>query len=261
VQGYTYAALRYRAALADAFGDPDRAQQCRDAAERLRTAFQQRFWLPELGWYAIALDGRGQPVDALTSNVAHCLWTGIASDEHATRLIDALSGAHMTTGFGLRTLSSTMGAYNPMSYHNGSVWPHDTAIAVSGLMRYAHIPGAVTLAHRLASGLLDAATAFGGRLPELFCGFDRAEFSPPVPYPTSCSPQAWASAAPLLILRAFLGLEPDVPGTAVTLRPDLPEDWGEVTLDAMRLGEATVKISARGSEGSVVGLPAGWRTG
>ena len=119
----------------------------------------------------------------MTSNAAHCLWTGIATDEHAAALVERLSQPDMDTGFGLRTLSSDMGAYNPMSYHNGSVWPHDTAIAVAGLLRYAHLPGAVDLAHRLADGLLDAATAFGGRLPELYCGLPRAEFDPPVPYP------------------------------------------------------------------------------
>ena len=156
------------------------------------------FWLPEQGWYAVALDARKRPVDAFTSNVGHCLWTGIATDEHAAVIVERLAGEQMDSGFGLRTLASTMGAYNPMSYHNGSVWPHDTAIAVAGLLRYRHVPGAVALAQRLASGLLDAAESFGGRLPELFCGFPRSQFRSPVPYPTSCSPQAWASAAALV---------------------------------------------------------------
>jgi glycogen debranching enzyme len=206
------------------------------------------------------LDGRKQPVDALTSNAAHCLWTGIATDEHAAALVRRLADPDMDTGYGLRTLAASMGAYNPMSYHNGSVWPHDTAIAVAGLLRYAHLPGAVDLAHRLAEGLLDAAAAFGGRLPELFCGFSRADFSPPVPYPTSCSPQAWASAAPLLLVRAFLGLEPDVPRRRLSVSPHLPERWGEVALADLRLGEVTAHVRATGDRATVEGLPEGWTT-
>src|ERR1041384_1562024 len=121
----------------------------------------------------------------------------------------------MFPGWGVRPLSSDMGAYNPMSYHNGSVWPHDSTLVAAGLMRY----GFVEYAQRLASALYDAAEAFGGRLPELLCGFDRAEFSRPVPYPTSCSPQAWASAAPVHLLRVLLRLEPDVPDGTVRLAP------------------------------------------
>jgi glycogen debranching enzyme len=189
----------------------------RDRAEALRTKFVDTFWLPERGWYAIALDADKRPVDALTSNVGHGLWTGIATDEHAAVMVERLSGAEMDSGFGLRTLATTMGAYNPMSYHNGSIWPHDTAIAVTGLLRYRHLPGAVALAERLALGLLDAAEAFGGRLPELYCGLARSQFSSPVPYPTSCSPQAWASAARLLLLRSFLGLDPHVPHKKLTV--------------------------------------------
>jgi glycogen debranching enzyme len=153
-----------------------------------------------------------------------------------------------------------MGAYNPMSYHNGSVWPHDTAIAVAGLLRYAHLPGAVDLAHRLADGLLDAAVSFGGRLPELFCGFSRDDFSLPVPYPTSCSPQAWASASPLLLVRAFLGLEPHVPRRTLSTRPHLPERWGELTLSDLRLGTVTAQVSATGDKVAVTGLPDDWTT-
>ncbi|SES08908.1 Glycogen debranching enzyme (alpha-1,6-glucosidase) [Lentzea xinjiangensis] len=259
VQGYVYAALRARAEMAEHFGDTATAARCRAAADELRQRFADRFWLPDKGWYAIALDGRKRPVDALTSNVAHCLWTGIVPDEHAAVLIERLAGKDMDSGYGLRTLSASMGAYNPMSYHNGSVWPHDTAIAVAGLLRYAHLDGAVPLAHRLATGVLDAAAAFGARLPELFCGFSRDEFSPPVPYPTSCSPQAWASAAPVLLVRSFLGLDPHVPRRTVALRPALPAAWGEVRLKELRLGPATVDITARGAAAEVQGLPQDWR--
>lgn len=254
VQGYAYAALLARAELTF---DTDTTHLTK-RAESLKQRFAEAFWLPDRGWYAVALDGSDKPVDALTSNPAHCLWTGIATDEHAAVLIERLSQPDMDSGFGLRTLASSMGAYNPVSYHNGSVWPHDTAIAVAGLLRYAHLPGAVDLAHRLACGLLDAATAFGGRLPELFCGFPRAEFDPPVPFPTSCSPQAWATAAPLLLVRALIGLEPHVPNRTLTVSPKLPDAWGKVTLDGLRLGEATAKVTATGDKAVVSGLPRGW---
>ncbi|CAL9425772.1 hypothetical protein SUDANB95_01936 [Actinosynnema sp. ALI-1.44] len=258
VQGYVYAARLARAELAEAFGDPATATAQRERAAKLRAAFADAFWLPDRGWYAVALDGRKAAVDALTSNAAHCLWTGIATDEHAAALVARLAEPDMDTGYGLRTLSSSMGAYNPMSYHNGSVWPHDTAIAVAGLLRYAHVPGAVDLAHRLADGLLDAAATFGGRLPELYCGFSRDDFSPPVPYPTSCSPQAWASAAPLLLVRSVLGLDPHVPRRRLALSPHVPARWGDLALTDLRLGQETVHIRANGEHAEVDGLPDGW---
>ncbi|WP_101952071.1 glycogen debranching N-terminal domain-containing protein [Mycobacterium sp. 3519A] len=258
VQGYQYAALLARAELAEAFGEPATAARLRDRACALRDRFNDAFWLPSKGWYAVALDGRKRPVDALTSNVGHCLWTGIATDEHAEVIVERLSGEDMDSGFGLRTLSAAMGAFNPMSYHNGSVWPHDTAIAVAGLLRYRHLPNAVALAERLSTGLLDAAQSFGGRLPELYCGFPRSQFRSPVPYPTSCSPQAWASAAPLLLVRSFLGLEPHVPHRRLTVAPRLPKGWGRVALTDLRLGSATVHIQAEEQEVKVTGVPDGW---
>ncbi|OLF16324.1 amylo-alpha-1,6-glucosidase [Actinophytocola xanthii] len=258
VQGYVYAALLGRAELAEWFDDPAGAARLRERAERLRQRFAESFWLPERGWFAIALDGDRRPVDALTSNAAHCLWTGIATDEHAAVLVERLGEPDMDTGYGLRTLAASMGAYNPMSYHNGSVWPHDTAIAVAGLLRYAHLPGAVELAQRLAGGVLDAAAAFGGRLPELYCGFAREEFSPPVPYPTSCSPQAWAAAAPLLLVRALLGLDPHVPRRTLSTTPRLPPSWGGITLSGLGLGPVTVDLTATADTATVTGLPPDW---
>ncbi|MCV7102285.1 amylo-alpha-1,6-glucosidase [Mycobacterium palustre] len=259
VQGYLYAALLARAELAEALGDASHAERLRERARRLQTRFIEAFWLPEKGWYAVALDGHKRPVDALTSNIGHCLWTGIATDEHAAAVVERLASAEMDSGFGLRTLATTMGAYNPMSYHNGSVWPHDTAIAVAGLLRYRHVPGAVALAERLTSGLLDGAAAFGGRLPELFCGFPRSQFASPVPYPTSCSPQAWASAAPLLLLRSFLGLDPHVPHRTLSLSPRLPGEWGRVALTNLRLGNATVQIEAEGEKVDIHGVGDDWQ--
>ncbi|MCM6776042.1 amylo-alpha-1,6-glucosidase [Nocardia sp. CDC159] len=259
VQGYQYAALLARADLAEEFGETAVATRLRDRASALRTKFAEAFWMPEKGWYAVALDRGKRRVDALTSNVGHCLWSGIVPDEHAAQLIAHLAKPEMDCGFGLRTLSSKMGAFNPMSYHNGSIWPHDTAIAVAGLLRYRHIPGAVELATRLADGLLDAAAAFGGRLPELFCGFPRSRFSAPVPYPTSCSPQAWASAAPLLLVRSFLGLDPDVPHRKLTVLPHLPRRWGRVELTDLRLGGAVIDLAVDGDHVVASDLPEDWR--
>ncbi|HVK26282.1 MAG TPA: glycogen debranching N-terminal domain-containing protein [Actinokineospora sp.] len=216
VQGYAYAAYTARARIATSLGDTATAADCTAKAERLKAAFNERFWLPDKGWFAIGLDADKRPIDALTSNIGHCLWSGIVADDKAAAVADALTGPRLWTGFGIRTLADDMGAYNPMSYHNGSVWPHDSAIAAAGLLRY----GFVDQATMVAEGLLAAADHFGGRLPELFCGFDRAEFPAPVPYPTSCSPQAWSAAAPLLLLRTLLRLEPDLP--SVRVDPVLP---------------------------------------
>ncbi|ONM50349.1 amylo-alpha-1,6-glucosidase [Nocardia donostiensis] len=258
VQGYVYAARLARAELADHFGDTETANTLRAQAEDLKSRFDEAFWVQKNGWYAVALDGQKNQVDALTSNAAQCLWTGIVGEDRAAELVDRLADPSMDSGFGLRTLASTMGAFNPMSYHNGSVWPHDTAIAVAGLLRYRHVPGAGELAERLATGLLDAATDFGGRLPELFCGFARTDFRSPIPYPTSCSPQAWASAAPLLLVRSFLGLNPCVPGRVLKVTPHLPREWGKLVLTDLRLGRATVSIQAEGSTMHVHGLPEDW---
>lgn len=260
VQAYRYRALLGRADLAEHLGDVNLAARVRTEAVSLREAFRARFWLPERGRPALALDGSGRALDALASNAAHCLWAELLDDDEAERVIAGLAGDDMDSGWGLRTLSASMGAYNPLSYHNGSVWPHDTAIAVAGLAAYRHVPGALPLAHRLTRGLLDAAVAFDGRPPELICGFPRSQYPTPVPYPTSCSPQAWASAAPLLLVRALLGLHPDVPARTVHLNPCLPPEWGTVGIEGLVLGMTTVTVRANGDSGTVGDLPAGWET-
>jgi glycogen debranching enzyme len=251
VQGYVYAAYLARAALADDAGDASLARRCRDRAEVLRQAFEDAFWLPDVGWYALGLDAAKQPIDSLTSNVGHCLWSGIVAPDRSARLAELLTSPEMFTGWGVRTLASSMAAYNPMSYHNGSVWPHDSAIVAAGLKRSGHDDEALLV----ASGILEAAEQFDGRLPELMCGFDRTAFPSPVPYPTSCSPQAWAAAAPLELLRVLLGAEPDVPGGGVTLSPRLPEGWGELQLENVPLGGSRVSVRARGRQAYVTGLP------
>lgn len=258
-QGYVYAAELGRADLAESSGDHGTADRWRARAADRRARFDEAFWMPDHGTYALALDASNQPVDAISSNPGHCLWTGIVPDERAAELIERLSAPDLNSGFGLRTLSSTARRFNPMGYHTGSIWPHDTAIAVAGLLRYAHIPGALKLAERLATGLLEAILEFGARPPELFCGFSRSEFHSPIPYPTSCSPQAWASAAPLLLMRSFLGLQPDAPARTLTIAPRLPERAGTIRLTDLKLGGASITIEATGTEAEVTGLPDDWQ--
>ena len=212
VQGYTYAAYRAMARLDRRHRGGRRAADYERRASRVRAAFNERFWLPDRGWYAMALDGDGGPVDALASNMGHCLWTGIVDEQHAGDVAAHLLSPQMFTGWGIRTLATSMGAYDPVSYHNGSVWPHDNAVCSAGLIRYGFVDEAV----RVARGILDAAGNFGGRLPELFCGLARTDFPEPVGYPTSCSPQAWSAAAPVEILRVLSGFDPEL----ITADPD-----------------------------------------
>ncbi len=162
----------------------------------------------------------------------------------------------MFTGWGIRTLASSMARYNPVSYHNGSVWPHDSAICAAGLARY----GFLEEAEAVTVGLFEAADAFGGRLPELFCGFDRGAFPIPVPYPASCSPQAWASAAPFWLLRtSLLRLEPSIPDGTVTCAPVVPPGFGTLLVENLLLGGARVSVTATGSTAEVSGLPGSLR--
>jgi glycogen debranching enzyme len=250
VQGYTYAAYVARAHFALEAGDTAVFERYRDAASSLKTAFNRDFWLDDVGWYALGLDAAKRPIDALASNMGHCLWTGIVDEERAPLVADRLLSPEMFTGWGVRTLATTMARYNPASYHNGSVWPHDSAIAAAGLMRY----GLVDHAQRLAGGLLDAADALGGRLPELFVGLDRTEFAHPASYPASCSPQAWASAAPLLLLRCLLRLDPWVTAGRLHLAPVPLVADGRLDLRHVQVAGRRVDISVRDGEVAVSGL-------
>lgn len=253
VQGYVYGAYRARARLARLLGDEDGARSWDQRAGDLKAVFNERFWLPDRGYFALALDRDKRPVDALTSNVGHCLWTGVVEADKAAALAGHLGSEALFSGWGVRTLADTMAAYNPLSYHNGSVWPHDTAIVVAGLARY----GFDELARRIATAVVDAAVAFGSRLPELWCGFARAEYEPPLPYPTSCSPQAWAAGAPLLLVRSLLGLHPDLPAGRLYVAPSLPASWLPLTLEGVRMGDARVRVHVDADGVSVDGLGEG----
>jgi glycogen debranching enzyme len=256
VQGYAYAAYLARAEIAAVLGQEETRRHCTDRAQRLRTAFNEQFWLPRHHAFALALDADGRPVDSLASNMGHCLWSGIVDEDKAPGVVAHLMSADMFSGWGIRTLAASMAAYNPMSYHNGSVWPHDNALIVDGLMRY----GFVAEARRVAAAQLDAAAAFGGRLPELFCGFPRQEYPHPVPFPTSCAPQAWASAAPIQLLRSLLRLDPRLPDGGVHLAPTLPAG-NHVTITNLRLGDdhITVRVDDAGARLDGPGVAFGGR--
>lgn len=250
VQGYVYAAYLGRGLLAAAAGRRDEAAEWGVRATRLKEEFNRRFWLPDKGYYALALDGNKRPVDACASNMGHCLWTGIVDEDKASQVAARLMSPEMFTGWGIRTLASDMVAYNPVSYHNGSVWPHDSTLAATGLMRY----GFVEEARRLATGLFDAAIRFGGRLPELFCGFDRDEYDLPVPYPTSCSPQAWAAASPVQLMRILLRLDPYLPGDELWLDPVIPAGFGSLRAQNLLLGNSRISLTVTGENLKVEGL-------
>ena len=206
VQGYVYDAKRRLAEVAgDAWGDHELAARLEREASDLRTRFDDVFWVRDRGgYYALALDADKQQVDSLCSNMGHLLWSGIVPDERVDAVADALMRDELWSGWGIRTMATTDAAYSPLSYHNGTVWPHDTALAAWGLGRY----GRWDAVRRIALALLEAAGHFAWSLPEVFAGFDRSETPFPIRYPTAARPQAWAAGTPLLLLRLLLGLEP-----------------------------------------------------
>lgn len=229
VQGYVYMGKLSLAELARAMGDADLAARLAQQADQLRQRFQSAFWCEDLGSYALALDGAKQPCRVLSSNAGHVLWSGLASDAHAQRIIDGLMAPDFFSGWGVRTIAAGQPRYNPMSYHNGSIWPHDNALIAAGMARYGRTEEAV----RLLGSLFDASLHFDlHRLPELFCGFPRRSGAGPTLYPVACSPQAWAAATPFCILQACLGLEIDAQNLQISLHtPRLPPfiDWLRIT--------------------------------
>jgi glycogen debranching enzyme len=236
VQAYVYGALVARAHIAGVLGEP--AEPWIERAAAFADRFDEGFWIDDQHGYAVGLDAHKQPIDSIASNMGHCLWTGIAKPHRAAAIAALLDSPEMWSGWGLRTLSSANPGYDPLSYHCGSVWPHDTALAAAGLMRY----GFVEQATRMAEATFQMADHFNGRLPELIAGIGRDEFSVPVRYPTSCSPQAWAAAAPVYLLRVLLGAEPDLAADQVRLDPHLPSWIGGITLRNVPFGERTVDI-------------------
>jgi glycogen debranching enzyme len=226
IQGYVYDAKLRVAELADGpFRDAQLATRLRSEAESLREGFNEDFWIDERGgYYAIGLDGDKRKIDSLTSNIGQLLWAGIVPDARAAIVADQLMSEALFSGWGVRTLSSDDRGFNPIGYHLGTVWPHDNSLIALGLVRY----GFREEANRIALALLDAASHSGFRLPEAFSGYERAIGRFPIPYPTACSPQAWATGAPLLFVRAMLGLE--ARDGRVTLDPDIPDEIGRIVV-------------------------------
>jgi glycogen debranching enzyme len=225
IQGYVYDAKSRIARLArDVYEDEEWADRLTREARELKERFNEAFWVKDRGFFALALDGQKRQVDSLTSNIGHLLWSGIADTNKAQLCVQHLMGKELFSGWGIRTMGRAEAAYNPIGYHVGTVWPHDTSFIAWGLRRY----GFRTEAGILARSMLEAAECFHHRLPEAFGGYERAMTNFPVEYPTACSPQAWASGTPLLLLRALLGLESD--GRHMIVDPALPEPFHRLEL-------------------------------
>jgi glycogen debranching enzyme len=240
VQGYVYAARQAAAELAELFGEHARADDLRRRAALLQERFDQAFWCDDLGTYALALDGEKRPCRVRSSNPGHCLLTGIATPEHGARCGKTLLSDDLFSSWGIRTLARGEARYNPMSYHNGSVWPHDNALAAAGLARY----GLRNEAGRVLTALFDVSKEVKiNRLPELFCGFRRRPGEGPTHYPVACAPQSWAVGAVFLLLQASLGLSLRANGPLVCLdRPLLPGFLRELHIRNLRVGAASVDL-------------------
>jgi glycogen debranching enzyme len=240
VQGYVYAARKAGATLASVLGHSARAEGLSAQAEALRQKFEEAFWCEELSTYALALDGAKRPCRVRTSNAGQCLFTGIADPERARRAARTLLGPDSFSGWGIRTVAASEARYNPMAYHNGSVWPHDNALVAQGLANY----GLQEEALHVFTGLFEAGLAFDlHRMPELFCGFPRDPGEGPIPYPVACAPQAWSAASVFLLFQACLGLRVDGPRARVSFyRPCLPGFLNEVTIESLEVRGATVDL-------------------
>jgi glycogen debranching enzyme len=243
VQGYVYAAKRLAAACARRLGEYPMAEALDAQAASLAARFEAAFWCEDIGTFALALDGQKRPCRVRTSNAGQVLFSGIAAPERAAAVTRDLMRPSFFSGWGIRTVAREERRYNPMSYHNGSVWPHDNALIAAGFARYGH-KGAV---NRVFKGLFDAASYMDlRRLPELYCGFHRGRERGPTLYPVACSPQAWAAGTPLMLLQASLGLEFDPDRKEILLRdPRLPQFIEEVTLRNLRLGQSTMDLIVR----------------
>jgi glycogen debranching enzyme len=256
VQGYWYAALRARSYLAEVLENSSAAAWDARAAA-LRQRIDDHFWLDDLGTYAVALGPSKEALRTVTSNAGHLLWTGAALPERVPVLGATLIQRQLRSHWGLRTLATSSPAYDPLGYHTGSVWPHDTALVAWGLSRW----GLGRAGRELATALVRSSAAFEGSLPELIAGFDVSDDmggDAPVRFPTACSPQAWAAASPLLLLRALLGFETDVPHRRVHVDPHVPDEWLPLTLHGIVIGSHRVVVRVGHEHVRVDGLPPGF---
>ena len=227
----------------EAMGKPQRATELRKQAAALKKRFNEAFWMEGEEYFAGALDREKRQVGSIVSNPGHALYCGIVDDDKAQAVARRLLAPDMFSGWGIRTLSKSAAAYNPMSYHNGSVWPHDNALIAAGLKRYGFVRGT----NRVATALFDASTyADYMRLPELFCGFTRRSPNRPVSYPVACSPQAWAAGAPFLMLQGMLGISARAHENLLTVnKPQLPPWLGTVELRNLRVGTSRISLVFR----------------
>jgi glycogen debranching enzyme len=236
-QGYAYdARLRAGRLAREVWNDAELAKRLEHDAAELKERFNRDFWHSRRRHYVLALDGEKRQVDSLASNIGHLLWSGIVDEDRAEATVRALLRDDLFNGWGIRSLSARMSGFNPLEYHNGTVWPHDTAICAEGVRRY----GFREEASRVACALLDAAAAFGHQLPELFSGFERDATNVPVPYPNALMPQAWAAGAPLLALRTLLGL--DAERGHLRADPHLPASLGRLRLRGVRVHRRRVDV-------------------
>ncbi|HKS69460.1 MAG TPA: amylo-alpha-1,6-glucosidase, partial [Ktedonobacterales bacterium] len=239
LQGYAYDAKVRCARLArEVWGDQALAHQLESEAVALKLRFNNDYWLPERQFFALAIDGDGRKVDALTSNIGHLLWSGIVDEDKAAACVRHLMGDKLFSGWGIRTMAEGEGGYNPIGYHVGTVWPFDNSFIAMGLRRYGYREEAA----RVAMGILDASPYFDYRLPEAFGGYTRESTRYPVEYPTACSPQAWSTGAPLLLLRTLLGLEPI--GDHLLVDPAIP--LGIESIQLLDIGGRWGRVDAFG---------------
>jgi glycogen debranching enzyme/putative sterol carrier protein len=258
LQGYAYDAKMRCARLArDIWRDATLAERLEREAADLKSRFNRDFWLEDRGYFALALDGQKRQVDSLTSNIGHLLWSGIVDSSKAPQVAQHLLGEKLFSGWGVRTMASHEGGYNPIGYHVGTVWPHDNSMIAMGLVRY----GFTKEASQVAEAILEAATYFHDRLPEAFAGYERALTHYPVEYPTACSPQAWATGAPLLLTRVILGME--AVGSRLASNPTLPAVMSQLEITGMpgRWGRESVGAHAADTILAAMGNAAAQPTG
>ncbi|WJF92137.1 amylo-alpha-1,6-glucosidase [Paraburkholderia bonniea] len=249
VQAYASAAFDTMAHFSTLRGQSDEAAHYASRAQSIRACVEEKYWMEEAGFYGIALDGHGELCRVLASNAGHLLAFGLPAPERGEAVARVLESALFHTGWGVRTLAAGQARFNPMAYHNGSVWPHDNALCARGLAHY----GGKAAAVRLLQALFQAAVNFDMRLPELFCGFPRRRGEPPTAYPVACLPQAWAAGAPFMMLEACLGMTVDAAKREVLIeQPMLPEGIDWLTIDDLRVGDASVSITFRRVDGKVV---------
>jgi glycogen debranching enzyme len=260
VQGYAYAAFVAMSGLAAARNDRQRSAAWQSRAEALRAAIERRFWVEEMRFYAIAIAGDGEPCCVPASNAGHLLLCGVPSAERAAIVAAELLSSRFASGWGIRTLAEGTARFNPMSYHNGSIWPHDTSLCAAGMARY----GARSEVVRIMNELFEAANHFAMRLPELYCGFERRPGQGPVAYPVACLPQAWSSGSVFMLLQASLGIRIDGARRELHIgRPQLPHgvEWlrlrdlavndARIDLEFHRIGAEVVAVPAKHTEGNV----------